>query len=103
MLEQLQQTVKSIRSIEDFQPEIGVILGTGLGGLVDEMEIISAIPYEDIPHFPDSTVHGHPVGLFCPALVAGESLLCKGVFIIIRGYSPAELTFPIPGDENVGY
>jgi len=59
MLEQLQQTVNYIRSINDFQPEIGIILGTGLGGLVDEMEIVAAISYENIPHFPVSTVHGH--------------------------------------------
>jgi len=95
MLEQLQQTVNYIRSIEDFQPEIGVILGTGLGGLVDEMEIVSAISYEKIPHFPVSTVHGHQGRLIFGKLSGRKIIAMQCRFHFYEGYSPAELTFPV--------
>ena len=95
MLEQLQQTVNYIRSIDDFEPEIGVILGTGLGGLVDEMEIVSAISYENIPHFPVSTVHGHQGRLIFGKLSGRRIIAMQGRFHYYEGYSPAALTFPI--------
>ena len=95
MLEQLQQTVNYIRSIEDFQPEIGVILGTGLGGLVDEMELVSAISYEKIPHFPVSTVHGHQGRLIFGKLSGRKIIAMQGRFHFYEGYSPTELTFPV--------
>ena len=59
MLEKTRQTVSFIQSKFDFVPEVGIILGTGLGGLVNEIKIQHTLNYEDIPNFPVSTVEGH--------------------------------------------
>ncbi|MBU1368530.1 MAG: purine-nucleoside phosphorylase [Bacteroidetes bacterium] len=95
MLEKLQQTINYIHSVIDFEPEIGVILGTGLGGLVDEIQIKTVIPYEDIPHFPVSTVHGHQGRLIFGELSGRKLVAMQGRFHYYEGYSPEELTFPV--------
>ena len=59
MLEKIKTTVSFIRHKTNFKPEIGVILGTGLGGMVRDMEIRQILYYKDIPYFPESTVDGH--------------------------------------------
>ena len=59
MLDQIKSTATYIQSKITLQPEIGIILGTGLGGLVKEINIKHTIPYEEIPNFPVSTVEGH--------------------------------------------
>ena len=60
MLEQINFTTKSIlEKTNNFRPEVGIILGTGLGGLVKEIKAEHVIPYEEIPNFPISTVEGH--------------------------------------------
>jgi purine-nucleoside phosphorylase len=60
MLEQIEFTTKSIREkTNNFLPQVGIILGTGLGGLVKEISVQFAIPYNEIPNFPVSTVEGH--------------------------------------------
>ena len=56
MLKTIKETVSYIKSKIDLQPEIGIILGTGLGGMVNEIDIESVLEYEDIPSFPVSTV-----------------------------------------------
>ena len=59
MLQTIKNTADFISEKTKFRPEIGIILGTGLGGLVDEIDISHAISYHDIPNFPVSTVEGH--------------------------------------------
>ncbi len=59
MLQTIKETVSYIKSKIDLQPEIGIILGTGLGGMVNEIEINTVLNYEDIPNFPVSTVESH--------------------------------------------
>ena len=59
MLEQIKQTVDFINNAINFKPQVGIILGTGLGGLVKEIETKHVLPYEQIPNFPLSTVEGH--------------------------------------------
>ena len=59
MLETIRETADFLKSKTDLRPAIGIILGTGLGGLVQEIDIEIAIPYEEIPNFPVSTVEGH--------------------------------------------
>ena len=59
MLEIIKKTADFLIEKIDFQPEIGIILGTGLGGLVKEIDVTQSISYEDIPNFPVSTVEGH--------------------------------------------
>ena len=59
MLETIKSTAKYIQEKVSFSPKAGIILGTGLGGLVDEIDIKHVLPYETIPDFPVSTVEGH--------------------------------------------
>ena len=59
MLEKINQTTEFIKSKIDSEPQIGIVLGTGLGGLVNEIEIKHTLPYDEIPNFPVSTVESH--------------------------------------------
>lgn len=73
----------------------GVVLGSGLGNFVQEIEVIHEIPYEDIPHFPVSTVEGHH-GKLIFGTIAGKAIIAMaGRFHFYEGYSPEEVVFPI--------
>ena len=76
-------------------PKIAIILGTGLGHLTQEIEVVQEFPYSDIPHFPVSTVEGHD-GKLIFGYLGGKSILAmKGRFHYYEGYSMQEVTFPI--------
>jgi purine-nucleoside phosphorylase len=77
------------------KPSIVIILGTGLGGLVDSINIDSILPYEQIPHFPRSTVEGHQGNLVLGKLQDKSVALLQGRFHFYEGYSTRELTFPL--------
>jgi purine-nucleoside phosphorylase len=76
-------------------PRIGIILGTGLGGLVKEIEIERTIPYTDIPNFPVSTVEGHHGQLIFGTINGVPVLAMQGRFHYYEGYSMKEVTFPV--------
>lgn len=76
-------------------PEIGIVLGTGLGKFIDHMEIEVEIPYSDIPHFPEATVEFHS-GRLVYGLAAGKRLVAmSGRFHFYEGYTAQEITFPV--------
>ena len=76
-------------------PEIGIVLGTGLGKLVNSIEIIKSIDYKEIPHFPISTVESH-AGKLIYGLIKGKKVLAmQGRFHYYEGYSLQEVTYPI--------
>lgn len=77
------------------QPEIGLILGSGLGELANEATDAVAIPYEDIPEFPVSTVEGHAGQLVYGSLGGKKVLAMQGRFHFYEGYSLKEVTFPV--------
>lgn len=95
MLEKIKATANFINERINAQPEKGIILGTGLGGLVNEIEIIDSIPYNEIPHFPVSTVDGHAGRLIFGKLGNKEVLAMQGRFHFYEGYSMQEVSFPI--------
>lgn len=95
MLETIKETVSFINSKIDLQPEIGIILGTGLGGMVNEIEIDSVLAYEDIPNFPVSTVESHHGKLIFGKMNGKKILAMQGRFHYYEGYSPQEVTFPV--------
>ena len=95
MLEKTKQTVAFIKNKIDFTPEVGIILGTGLGGLVNEIEIQHTIDYEDIPNFPVSTVEGHHGRLIFGKLGGKNIIAMQGRFHFYEGYPIAEVTFPV--------
>src|SRR5690554_42255 len=78
MLTQINDAVKYLQSQTEVKPQIGVILGTGLGGLVDEINITNSISYEDIPHFPVSTVEGHSGRLIFGELGGKQVMAMQG-------------------------
>lgn len=93
--EQVTAAAEFVRAKVHLQARIGVILGTGLGALADEIEATERVPYEKIPHFPLSTVESHK-GLFIAGRLAGVPVLAlQGRFHLYEGYSPLEVTFPV--------
>ncbi|MBQ9201886.1 MAG: purine-nucleoside phosphorylase [Bacteroidales bacterium] len=77
------------------RPEIAVVLGSGLGALVNDMTEIQVIPYREIPHFPVSTVEGHNGNLVFGRLGDKEVMVMQGRFHYYEGYSMKELAVPI--------
>jgi purine-nucleoside phosphorylase len=95
MLESINQTVSFIKNQTNFNPEIGIILGSGLGNLVNEIEILHKLPYTSIPNFPVSTVAGHGGQLIMGKLGNKNVIAMQGRFHYYEGYSMNEITFPI--------
>jgi purine-nucleoside phosphorylase len=95
MLETINETVSFIKSRTDIPPAIGIILGTGLGGMVGEIEISDILEYEDIPNFPVSTVESHHGKLIFGSLKGKRIVAMQGRFHYYEGYSPLEITFPV--------
>ncbi|MDR6194900.1 purine-nucleoside phosphorylase [Siphonobacter sp. SORGH_AS_0500] len=88
--------------LPDFEAKIGIILGTGLGHLAQEIEVLCEIPYHVLPHFPISTVETHSGKLILGTL-GGKSVIClQGRFHYYEGYSMQEVTFPIRVLHSLG-
>lgn len=95
MLEKIQEATSYLESKIDYVPSIGLVLGSGLGILADEIENPVTIKYEEIPHFPVSTVEGH-AGQFVIGDLEGKKVIAmQGRFHFYEGYTMKELTFPI--------
>ena len=95
MLQNIKESANFIIQKTNFNPEIGIILGTGLGGLVSEIEIQHSIPYNEIPHFPLSTVEGHSGRLILGTLGGKNVVAMQGRFHFYEGYSMEKVTFPV--------
>lgn len=94
-LEKINQTADFIREKIGLLPDTAVILGTGLGDLVNHMEISAEIKYEDIPNFPVSTVEGHSGRLIFGKLGGRYIMAMQGRFHYYEGYDMKEVTFPV--------
>ena len=95
MLQNIKESANFIIQKTNFNPEIGIILGTGLGGLVSEIEIQHSIPYNEIPHFPLSTVEGHSGRLILGTLGGKNVVSMQGRFHFYEGYSMEKITLPV--------
>lgn len=95
MKEKLQETYRHLHNIIKDKPDLGIVLGTGLGRLIDEMEIQQEVSYADIPNFPVSTVETHSGKLVSGILGNKKVLTMQGRFHYYEGYSMQEITFPI--------
>ena len=95
MLEQIKDTVNYINNITNFKPEVGIILGTGLGGLVNEIEIQHSLNYESIPNFPVSTVEGHSGKLIFGTIAGKNVVAMQGRFHFYEGYEMSKVIFPV--------
>jgi purine-nucleoside phosphorylase len=102
MTEKLLMTVEFLRNKGIVSPEIGIILGTGLGKLVDEIEINQVISYDEIPNFPVATVEFHHGKLIYGKLQGKQVLAMQGRFHYYEGYSLQEITFPVRVMKKLG-
>lgn len=91
----IQETVEYIQLQIDFQPEVGIVLGTGLGKLGEEIDTTATFDYADLPHFPVSTVESHQGKLIFGTLAGKKVVAMSGRFHYYEGYSMKEVTFPI--------
>ncbi len=100
--EDVQQATAAVRSRWTGSPQVGLILGTGLGALAKEIVAEATIPYPEIPFFPESTVLGHKGQLVCGNLAGQSVMAMEGRFHLYEGYSPAQVTFPIRVMKELG-
>lgn len=95
LYDQIQETVSFLRSKTGFKPKFGIILGTGLGDLIQDIKPIYEIPYSEIPHFPTSTVEGHSGKLIFGTVDDVPIVAMSGRFHYYEGYSMKQVTFPV--------
>lgn len=95
MWEKVQETVNYIQSKTNFSPEYGVILGSGLGGFTEDIQIEFTLPYNEIPNFPVSTVQGHKGALVFGTIGTKKVVAMQGRFHFYEGYDMKEVTFPV--------
>ncbi len=98
----LDEAVAHIHKQIDFTPKIGIILGTGLGSLVDGIQMVGTVGYETIPHFPVSTVESH-AGRLLFGHLKGKPVVCmQGRFHYYEGYTFQQIAFPIRVLKKLG-
>ena len=102
MLERIQETAAFLKSKMHTQPKTAIILGTGLGSLVNEITDKYEIGYENIPNFPVSTVEGHSGRLIFGKLGNKDIMAMQGRFHFYEGYTMKEVTFPIRVMRELG-
>lgn len=96
MLEEIKRAANYIRGrIADFQPEVGIILGTGLGGFADKIEAVHCVDYKDIPGFPRSTVQGHAGRMIFGTIEGRRVVAMQGRFHYYEGYAMSQVTLPV--------
>ena len=92
---EIDDALRFIRTRTGAGPSVGIILGTGLGALVQEIGIETVIDYSDIPHFPVSTVESHHGKLIFGALAGKSVVAMQGRFHFYEGYTMKQITFPV--------
>ena len=102
MIDKIRETSAFLKSKKISNPEIGIILGTGLGKMVNEIDIEVKLDYQDIPHFPVSTVEFHKGKLIYGKLAGKPVLAMQGRFHFYEGYSMQEITFPVRVMKELG-
>ncbi len=95
MIEQIKDTATHLKNISKISPKAGIILGSGLGGLVNAIDVKHSIPYSEIPNFPVSTVEGHHGRLIFGYLEGKEVVAMQGRFHYYEGYTMQQVTFPV--------
>ena len=95
LFDRVETAARVVRKRTSLKPDVGIILGTGLGGLADEIEVDTAIPYQEIPGFPLSTVETHAGRLLLGRLGNRPVVAMQGRFHRYEGYGLADVTFPV--------
>ncbi|MFZ5947722.1 MAG: purine-nucleoside phosphorylase [Stygiobacter sp.] len=95
LINKINETLSVIRKYTNDEYEIGIILGTGLGGLVSEIKIEHEIDYSKLPHFPLSTVESHKGKLILGSINGKKVVAMQGRFHYYEGYSMQQVTYPV--------
>ncbi len=102
MIKQINETTQYLQEKGFENPEIGIILGTGLGQLIDEIEILKEVSYNHIPNFPTATVEFHKGKLIYGSLEGKKVVVMQGRFHLYEGYSLQDVTYPVRVMEKLG-
>ena len=102
LLEQLTETADYIRTKYSIQPAIGIVLGSGLGNFVNEMQVECEIDYKELPHFPVSTVKGHSGKLIFGKMDGRSVVVMAGRFHYYEGYTTQQVAYPIRAMRMLG-
>jgi purine-nucleoside phosphorylase len=102
LYDQVQEAARAIRARWGVRPRVGIILGTGLGGLAQEIETEAALAYGDIPHFPQATVASHAGRFVCGKLAGKPVVAMEGRFHYYEGYSLQQITLPVRVMKELG-
>lgn len=95
LVQRMDEAVSAVRARTDFVPRVGIILGTGLGALADMIDVDTAVPYADVPGFPEPTVETHSGRLVFGSLGGTPVVAMQGRFHRYEGYTLQEVTFPV--------
>lgn len=101
-MERIEAAARFVRQTTPTEPKVGLILGSGLGGLAEELEDAVVVSYEDIPHFPRSTVEGHKGNLVIGRLAGTAVFAMQGRFHYYEGYSLADVVLPVRTMARLG-
>lgn len=102
MIKQIEKTAAYLQERGFKAPEVGIILGTGLGQLIDEIEIIEEVSYNHIPYFPTATVEFHKGKLIYGNLEGKKVIVMQGRFHLYEGYTLQDVTYPVRIMEKLG-
>ena len=102
MIKYLNETTSYLKDKGFDSPEIGIILGTGLGKLVEEIDIIKEVSYNDIPNYPTATVEFHKGKLIYGILEGKKVIIMQGRFHLYEGYTLQDVTYPVRVMEKLG-
>ena len=102
MLKFIEETVDYLVEKGFDKPEIGIILGTGLGQLINDVEIIKEVSYNHIPNFPTATVEFHKGKLIYGIMAGKKVIVMQGRFHLYEGYSLQDITYPVRVMEKLG-
>jgi purine-nucleoside phosphorylase len=102
MIRQILKTTEYLQEKGFENPEIGIILGTGLGQLINEIEIIKDVSYNHIPNFPTATVEFHKGKLIYGVIEGKKVIVMQGRFHVYEGYTLQDVTYPVRIMEKLG-
>lgn len=101
-LAQINEVAAAVRAKTNHQPKVGIILGSGLGGLADAVQDADIIPFSDLPHWPTSTVMGHSGRLVIGTLQDRSVMVMQGRIHFYEGYSMSQVTMPVRVMKQLG-
>ena len=102
MIKHIEETVTYLKDKGFETPEIGIILGTGLGQLINEIDILKEVSYNHIPNFPTATVEFHKGKLIYGILAGKKVVVMQGRFHVYEGYTLQDVTYPVRVMEKLG-